>query len=48
MQALNVEAASPARAMVARAIILLVEEGETAMDRLAATAVEEMRGAKRL
>jgi hypothetical protein len=45
-KALNVGADSPTRAMVARMIILLVEEGHTRADQLAAAAIKEMRGAQ--
>ena len=44
--ALNVGADSPTRAMVARMIILLAEEGHTRADQLAAAAIKEMRGAQ--
>lgn len=44
--ALNVGADSPTRAMVARMIILLTEEGHTRADQLAAAAIKEMRGAQ--
>jgi hypothetical protein len=46
MQALNVASDSSKRAMVAHTIILLVEEGGTPNDQLAATAVREIGGAK--
>ena len=43
---LHIGAGNPSRAMVARTIIALVEEGATDADRLAAAAVEEMRSAQ--
>jgi hypothetical protein len=45
-QALHIAADSPTRTMVARMIILLVEEGATPADQLAARVVREMRGAQ--
>ena len=45
-KALNVASDSSKRAMVAHTIILLVEEGRTPNDQLAATAVREIGGAK--
>ena len=46
-QALHIPADSPSRAMVARMIILVVEEGATPMDQLAAAVIKEMGGAQR-
>ena len=43
-KALNVASESSKRAMVAHTIILLVEEGGTANDQLAAAAIKEMGG----
>jgi hypothetical protein len=43
---LKLGADNPARAMLARIIILLVEEGATDADRLAVAAIREMRGTR--